>query len=176
MKRFIFCSALSGLICISGCSAQLPSPSPDIDKPFTAEVKIKAGSELVSGNVTRTAENCWELTFTEPFALEGLTATLDENGTSYEMGGFEAAADISEETASMLRLLAEGYDSAAKNGTFSENTFTAATEHGSCTLALGENNAPSVMRMGEANFYAELSEWTECEPTVTAEEDDFVVE
>lgn len=177
MKRFIIFSAVTGLLCLSGCSAELPSAAPDIDKAFTAEVKIKTGSELISGNVTRYGENNWEITFTEPFAVEGLTAVLDESGTRYEMDGFEAAADFSDEAASAVRLLAKGYDCAAKNtALYSECTFSASTELGSCTLTLDENHLPHALRLTDMNFYAELTEWAECDPAEAEEETDFTVE
>ncbi len=178
MKRFIFCIGLASVMTLSACSAQLMTAKPDLEKSFCAEAEIKAGGETIKGKLTRKAENYWELQVTEPFALEGLTAVMDNEGTKLSMFGYEADVDFSENAVSALRLIAEAYESAADNaGGFKEKICDGTNENGNYTVLVDEEGKPAALSIPQAKVSVQLSEWTECtDDTGENQEDILVVE
>lgn len=162
MKRFIFCMAAAGIMAVSGCSSHIASSKPDIDKCFTAEAQIKIGGEVLSGTVSRKAEGCWELCVAEPFALEGLTVTVEGETTRLSMMGMEASADFSDNASSAVRLMAQAFEWAADNGEcYTENTFQGTNENGGFVITVDESGVPTGISLSGHGIAVKLSEWTE---------------
>lgn len=175
MKRFIFCMAAAAMMVASGCSTPIVQAKPDIDKCFTAEAEIKIGGDVLSGSISRKDEGCWELCVTEPFPLEGLTVTVDEEGTKLSMLGMEANADFSDNASSAVRLITEAFESAADNAEgYAENAFKGTNENGGFVITVDENGVPTGINLSGHGIAVKLSEWVEME--VNAEEGEAVLE
>lgn len=170
MKRFIFYVALTGIMTLSGCTG-IPEKAPDINKSFSAEAEISIGNEKITGRLSRLSEKSWELEIAEPFALGGAVVTFGENGTKISMGGFEAAADITDGTASALKSIACAFDGAVKDGvTFENNTFSGTESFGEYTVTVDEKGIPEGISIPGERIAVSLSEWTECaEEDITVE-------
>ena len=160
MKKFVLCAAVAAVMLFSACSADVLNPKPDIDKCFTAKAQIAAGGEVIAGELSRTAENCWVLSVTEPFALEGMTVTLNGGETSFSFLGYECKADFSENTSSLLKIFAETYEAAADNISAYENgVLEGMSESGEYSVMFGENGVPETITAG--GISVKLSEWRE---------------
>lgn len=162
MKRLI--PIIIGTLVFSGCSGNPISKTRNLDSSFTAEAKISVGAESFSGRLSRISENNWELIITEPFALEGLTAVIDENGTRLKMLGMEASADFSDSALSAVKLISDAFDSAVKN-TVTDLVSTGTNENGSYTLILSEDGYPSEINLPEFGISVTVSEWEEITET-----------
>ena len=174
MKRFIFCTGLACVMTFSGCSAQLMTAVPDLEKSFCAEAEIKTGGEALKGKLIRKAENCWELQVAEPFALEGLTVTIENEETTFSMFGYEANTDFSEKAVSALRLIAEAYESAADNkGGFTDKKCEGTNENGSYAVIVDDDGRVTGISAPEAAV--QLSEWTEYTDSTTENEEDILI-
>lgn len=153
-------AALAAVMTLSACSAGIIAGKPDIDKTFTAQAKITAGSETASGQLSRTADGCWTLTVNEPFALQGLTVTLENGETTFSMLGYECKTDFSDSAVSAVKLLAEAYETAAENADgFTDGVFSGTDENGTFSVTLGENGMPALISAG--GFSVQLSEYTD---------------
>ncbi len=177
MKRFVLCMGIVLAMGLSGCKSVLPEKKPDLEKSFSAEIRLKIGNENISGSISRIDENCWTLEIAEPYALEGLTVTMNEEGTKLSMLGFEAAADFSDCAVSGLKHIARVYEIAADNSEgFAENAFVGTDGSGEYTVYLDESGNLKGIRT--ESIIAELSGWTEKEAEIItlSEENDFVIE
>lgn len=163
---------LTGTILLSGCSENPLKIKPKLNSPFSAETKITIGNEVFKGKLTRCAENDWELKISEPFALEGLTVTVDENGTKLSMLGMEAAADIGENAQSAVKLITDAYDSAVNDVKLTELVNTCTNENGTYTLILSEEGYPTEISLPDLGLTVTLSEWTE----ITADTESLVLD
>ena len=162
--------AAAGIMAVSGCSSPAAASKPDIDKCFTAEAEIKIGGEVLSGNISRKSEGCWELCVTEPFALEGLTVTVDGDTTRLSMLGMEASADFSDNALSAVRLMTEAFEWAADNECYTENTFQGTNENGGFVITVDEGGTPTGISLSGHGIAVKLSEWTETEAQTAEEE------
>ncbi|MBQ8411177.1 MAG: hypothetical protein IJX15_05555 [Ruminiclostridium sp.] len=164
MKRFIFSLSLIGAVLLSGCTA-IPKKAPDIDKSFCAEAEITVGKESFSGKLSRISSNSWELELSEPFALGGAVITFGEEGTKITLGDFTAEADITDGTASALKIIASAFEESAKDGvTFENNAFSGTSTFCTYTVSVSDNVIPENISIPEKNISVSLSEWTETEP------------
>lgn len=162
MRHFIFFGAMAGILALSGCTAGMNTAMPDLNKCFSAQAEIRAGGETVRGKITRTAEYCWEMTVTEPFALEGMVISADNDGTTLSMCGFESNADFSDEAVSALRLIMEAYEGAAKGGcTFGENVLSGTNENGGYEISVNSVKQPETVKISGKGVAVKLSEWEE---------------
>lgn len=160
MKKILTGVLFAAVMTFSACSSGAISGRPDIDRTFSAEASIAAGGETISGQLCRSAENCWTLTLSEPYALEGMTVTFSDGKTTFSMLGFECEADFSDSAVSALKLLAEAYETAVdNNGGFENGVLESANENGTFSLILDESGKPSVINAGGVSV--KLSQWSE---------------
>lgn len=152
---------LAGTILLSGCSENPLKIKPKLNETFTAETEITLGNETFKGRLTRCAENNWELKISEPFALEGLTITADENGTKLSMLGLEASADLNDSASSVVKLITEAYDSAITNEKLTELVNTSTNDNGTYTLLFGEDGCLSEISLPELSLTATFSQWSD---------------
>lgn len=152
---------LSGIILLSGCSVNPLKTGPELKETFSAETEITLGNETFKGKLTRHAENDWELKIAEPFALEGLTLTVDENGTKLSMLGMEAKADLNNNTSSAVKLITDAYDSAAAKEKLTELVNTCTNENGTYTLIFGEDGSLSELSLPDLSLTVSFSDWSE---------------
>ncbi len=180
MKRFILCTGIVLALGMTGCTAAIPNKKPDLEKSFSAEVKMKVGSEALSGCISRLGEEQWELKVSEPFALEGLTVTMDSEGTKLSMLGFEAQADFSDSALSGLKLVAEAYEKAADSvDGFVDNAFSGTNENGCYSVYLDENGVIKGITVDDYNIEVQFSGWAERDETAVtsvSEENPLIVE
>lgn len=177
MKRFIFTVGFSGLLLLSGCSGELISRAPQLDKCFTAQVEIEYGDESLSGQLSRTAKDCWELKAAEPYPLEGLTVNYDSEGTRLSMLGLEAESDILDGTASVLKLIADAYENAAAGeAAYSDGVFSGSGESGGYIIAVGDGGEPGALRLSGQGISVQVTEWTETENSAAETEDIAIIE
>lgn len=162
MRHFIFLGALTGILALSGCTAGMNIAAPDMDKCFSAQAEIRVGGETVKGEISRTGEYCWEMTVTEPFALEGMTVKADKDKTAVSMCGFESSGDVSDGAVSALRLIMEAYEGAAKGECgYSDNNFSGTNENGGYQLAITDSKQPETLKISEKSLSVSFSEWEE---------------
>lgn len=160
MKKILCCAAAAVTMLFSGCAADITGGKPELDKTFSAEASIAIGGETVAGTLSRSNDNCWSLSVTAPYTLEGLTVTYNNGETSFSMLGFECTADFSDSAVSALKLLAEAYETAADNaGGFENGILEYTNENGAFSVTLDEKGMPAVINAG--GIYVKLSEWTE---------------
>lgn len=171
MKRLIPV-LLAGTILLSGCSENPLKIKPKLNETFSAETEITLGNEVFKGKLTRCAENNWELKISEPFALEGLTVTADENGTKLSMLGLEAYADLNENASSAVKLITEAYDSAITKEKVTELVNTCTNENGTYTLLFSEDGCLSEISLPDLSLTVTFSEWSD----LTAENEQAVDE
>ncbi len=172
MKKLFTGALIAALMTLSACSSGVMGGAPDIDKVFSAEARIAVGGETVSGQLSRTADNCWTFSVSEPYALEGLSVKFENGETIFSMLGFECTADFSDSAVSALKLLAEAYETAVDNaGGFENGILEYTNENGSFSLTLDENGKPAVLTAG--GISVQLSGWSE--NIVTENESDELI-
>lgn len=160
MKRFFTCAGISVMLLLSACSADIMGSKNNIDRPFSAEARIAVGGETVCGQLSRSAENCWTLSVSEPYALDGLTVTFEDGETTFSMLGYECTTDFSDSASSALKLIAAAYESAVDNsGGFTDGVLEQSNENGSFSVTLDENGMPAVIKTGGVTV--QLSQWSE---------------
>ncbi len=161
MRHFIFLGAMAGVLALSGCGA-VNMVKPDMDKCFSAQAEIRVGGETIKGEISRTAKYCWEMTVSEPFALEGLIITADKEGTTLSMCGFESNGDVSDEAVTVLRLIMDAYEGAVKGECdFSESCFVGTNQNGGYQLTVSSENQPDTLKISEKGVAVKLTEWEE---------------
>ena len=162
MKRLL--PAFLGAIILSGCEGNPLATNHLPDSSFNAEVQISVGDEQIKGKLTRCSDNDWKLIIAEPFALEGMTVTVDENGTKLSLLGMEASADFSDSAVSTVSLISEAFDAAIKNGV-TELVTNGTNENGAYTLILGEDGCPAELSIADYGITVTLSQWEEITDT-----------
>lgn len=141
LKRFLPVIPIAAVL--SACApAEPPAPAAAPDIAFSADADISYEGIDLSAKVTRTAAGEWELTVSEPYALEGLTMKISEDGTSLSMLGLEGSSDSCESAVSMARALACAYDAAAGS------SLSGTSELGSYTVTLSEDACPAKLTAG----------------------------
>ncbi|MBP5605185.1 MAG: hypothetical protein J6X60_06550 [Ruminiclostridium sp.] len=102
MKRsiIIIASVLALSSCGSGIAAKAPEHAPDI--PFSADAQITYNGIEMNSHIIRNGSGDWELSISEPYALEGLVLTFRNGETSLGIYGMESAADVSGNAVSMI--------------------------------------------------------------------------
>lgn len=160
MKKLLAGVLAVAVMTVSACSSGIVQSSPDIDRQFSAEVSVNTGGETVSGQLCRTAENNWTLTVSQPFALSGLTVSFCDGKTTVSMLGFECETDFSDSAVSVLKLIAEAYETAVDNkGGFENGVLESTNGNGAFSVTLDGNGMPALINAGGVTV--QLSGWSE---------------
>ncbi len=160
MKKILAGMLTAAVITASACSQGIVQSTPDMDRAFSAEASISAAGETISGQLCRNSENDWTLTVNEPFALSGLTVSFCDGKTTVSMLGFECETDFSDSAVSVLKLIAEAYETAASDkSSFENGVHEAVNENGAFTVTLDQNGMPAVISAG--GITVQLSQWAE---------------
>lgn len=172
MKRIIAGILTAAVMTFSACSSASITGKPDIDRTFSAKASVAAGGEVISGQLCRTADNCWTFTLNEPYALEGLTVSFCDGKTTFSMLGYECETDFSDSAVSAVKLFAEAYESAVDNkDRFENGVLEGSNENGAFTVTLDGNGDPAIISAG--GFSLKLSELSEA--TDTEEQSDELI-
>ena len=135
MKKKII-AILTASLLLSGCSTDelFGKTKPDFDKAYTTSAEISYGDYTASCDITRSSENEWSFSFTQPDYLMGMELSLCNDELSAQLGKLNVTAEMNGAYQLIPDIIAKSIDTlsdaADENITENEGILTINTEIG----------------------------------------------
>lgn len=125
---------VAGTLTLCGCGAKLPftQNKPVFDSTYTVTASITYDNVKAKADITRVNGEEWNITFTEPKPLNGLTIKLNNEKYSASLGGLSFSSENNSVYATAPHIIAKSIGALirtnAENSTSSEGVLTYSTE------------------------------------------------
>lgn len=136
---------LAGTLLLAGCGGKLPfsQQKPNFDTTYTVNAEITYDKVSAKAEVTRVSGEEWNMTFTEPKNLKGLTVKLNDKKYSATLDGLSFSSENSGVYATAPHIIAgavgELISTDAENSTASDGVLTYKTELDGASVTITAN-------------------------------------
>lgn len=134
LKRASAAVILAGTLSLCGCGAKLPftQNKPVFDSTYTITADITYDNVKAKADITRVSGEEWNITFTEPKPLNGLTIKLNNEKYSASLGGLSFSSENNSVYSTAPHIIAKSIGALirtnAENSTSSDGVLTYDTE------------------------------------------------
>lgn len=132
-KKAAAALAVAGTLMLCGCGAKLPftQKTPNFDSTYTVTADITYDKLKAKAEVTRVSSDEWEMKFTEPKQLNGLSVKLNNTKYSASLDGLSFSSEHNSVYSAAPQIIAKAIGSlsgSADNVTSSDGVLTINTE------------------------------------------------
>lgn len=133
LKKAAATLTVAGTLMLCGCGAKLPftQKTPNFDSTYTVTADITYDKLKAKAEVTRVSLDEWEMKFTEPKQLGGISVKLNSNKYSATLGGLSFSSEHNSVYSAAPQIIAKAVgslSSSAGNATASDGVLTINTE------------------------------------------------
>lgn len=133
LKKAAAVLTVAGTLALCGCDAKMPFTQniPNFDSTYTVKADITFDKLKAKADLTRATVDEWEMIFTEPKQLNGLTIKLNSNKYSASLGGLSFSSEHNSVYSAAPQIIAKAVGSlsgSADNATSSDGVLTINTE------------------------------------------------
>lgn len=179
-KAILKCGAATlCAITLASCSGQgfLAPSAPDLNKQFTLTARVTSGDSAFTADFTRSNAGKWQITFTEPYEVQGITFNYSSGSASATFGDLTADALTADFVASPPGLIISAFEDTVQDSnpsiSYQKDAYT--VRSGSCTLTFAQDSgAPIAVEL--PNLKAEISDFKITGDILPGKSDVIVVE
>ena len=147
--------------CGSNGGILTPKP-PDMNKLFTFTANITQAEQSYSVQLDRTAAGKWQVTFTEPYTLQGVSFSYSKEGVSVDYDGISVDSLTDDFSSSFIAAMVRSLESAVQDGNgtvrYNENGFT--VQSGECVLSFPKNgDKPDKFEIAKEKIHGEITDF-----------------
>ena len=147
--------------CGSNGGILTPKP-PDMNKLFTFSANITQGEQSYSVQLDRTDAGKWQVTFAEPYTLQGVSFSYSKEGVSADYDGISAPSLTDDFSSSFIAVMVRSLESAVQDGNgavrYNENGFT--VQSGECILSFPKNSdKPNKFEIAKEKIQGEITDF-----------------
>ena len=147
--------------CGSNGGILTPKP-PDMNKLFTFTANITQAEQNYSVQLDRTDAGKWQITFTEPYALQGVSFTYSKEGVSADYDGISVESLTDDFSSSFIAAMVRSLESAVQDGNgavrYNESGFT--VQSGECLLSFPKNSdKPNSFEIAKEKIRGEITDF-----------------
>lgn len=134
LKKAAATLAVAGSLTLCGCGAKLPftQKTPNFNSTYTVTADITYDKVKAKADITRVSSDEWEIKFTEPKQLNGLSVKLNDTKYSVSLGGLSFSAEHNSVYSTAPQIIAKAIgslsSSANDNTSSSDGVLTINTE------------------------------------------------
>lgn len=133
LKKAAAALVITGTLTLCGCGTKLPftQKTPNFDSTYTVTADITFDNLKAKADVTRVSSDEWEMKFTEPKQLNGLSVKLNSNKYSASLGGLSFSSEHNSVYSAAPHIIAKAIgslSSSTENASSSDGVLTVNTE------------------------------------------------
>lgn len=158
-----FISVCALILAACGSNGGILTPkAPDLNKCFDMTAKITQGEQHCTAKISRSGIGTWNVTFTEPYPMQGVTFSYSKEGFSATLDDLSAEKLTDDFSNSMTGVIISALETFVQDSSaavsYTENGFTA--QSGECILSFPKGSvSPEKFEIPKEKITAEISDF-----------------